>query len=37
VQEEIRNVARSVAMAVKQLRAGSLKNADDGLQPPRPK
>ena len=37
VQEEVRNVARSVAMAVKQLRAGSLKNPDHGLQPPRPK
>ena len=37
MQEEVRNVARSVAAAVKQLRAGSLKNADQGLQPPRTK
>ena len=37
VQEEVRNVARSVARAVQQLRAGILKNPDEGLQPPRPK
>ena len=36
-QEEVRNVARAVANAVAQLRAGQLKTADQGLQPPRPK
>ena len=37
VQEEVRNVARAVAAAVAQLRAGNLPNPDAGLRPPRPK
>ena len=37
IQEEVRNVARSVATAVKQLRAGSLTDPGQGLEPPRPK
>ena len=37
VQEEVRNVARAVAHAVGELRAGRLKNADGGLKPPRVK
>ncbi|MEJ8859758.1 flavodoxin family protein [Variovorax robiniae] len=36
-QEEVRNVARAVAHAVKELRAGRLKAPDSGLKPPRPK
>ncbi len=37
VQEEVRNVARTVAEAVAQLRAGTLSHAGDALTPPRPK
>ncbi|HVZ45971.1 MAG TPA: flavodoxin family protein [Ramlibacter sp.] len=37
VQEEVRNVARAVANAVSELRAGRLKRPDAGLKPPRPK
>ena len=37
VQEEVRNVARAVAHAVKDLRAGKLTPGDAGLKPPRPK
>ena len=37
VQEEVRNVARAVAHAVAEMRAGRLRNADEGLQPPRKK
>ncbi|HEX5127401.1 MAG TPA: NAD(P)H-dependent oxidoreductase, partial [Rhodocyclaceae bacterium] len=37
MQEEVRNVARSVASAVKKLRAGNLTQADKGLHSPRPK
>lgn len=37
VQEEIRNTARAVAHAVKELRAGHFKPADQGLKRPRPK
>jgi multimeric flavodoxin WrbA len=37
VQEEVRNVARALAHAVAQLRAGTLSRADAGLRPPRPK
>ena len=37
MQEEVRNVARAVAEAVKRQRAGTLAPADAGLTPPRPK
>jgi multimeric flavodoxin WrbA len=37
VQEEARNVARSVVAAVKALRAGRLTQPDEKIQPPRPK
>ena len=37
VQEEVRNVARAVAVSVKALRAGTLRQPDRGLPPPRPK
>ncbi|SFM29482.1 flavodoxin family protein [Variovorax sp. OV329] len=37
VQEEVRNVARSVAKAVQLLREGRLTVADSGLKKPRPK
>ena len=37
VQEEVRNVARAVAQAVKDLRAGTLQAADASLRSPRPK
>lgn len=37
LQEEVRNVARAVARAVAQLRAGQLKPADSCLHRPRPK
>jgi len=37
LQEEVRNVARAVAAAVKQLRAGTLKPPDAKLKPARPK
>lgn len=37
VQEEVRNVARAVAAAVAQLRAGELAAPDRGLKTPRPK
>jgi len=37
VQEEVRNVARAVANAVKKLRAGRLPQPDANLTPPRPK
>ena len=37
VQEEVRNVARSVARAVKELRAGNLARADVDIKWPRPK
>ena len=35
VQEEVRNVARAVALAVGELRAGKLQAPDRGLKPPR--
>jgi multimeric flavodoxin WrbA len=37
VQEEVRNVARAVAAAVADLRAGKLSKPDAGLERPRPK
>jgi hypothetical protein len=37
VQEEVRNVARAVVNAVRELRAGRLSDTDAGLVPPRPK
>jgi multimeric flavodoxin WrbA len=37
MQEEVRNVARSVAGAVRELRAGKLSAPDRGLRSPRPK
>ena len=37
MQEEVRNVARAVAEAVAQVRAGTLSSPDTGLAPPRPK
>ena len=37
VQEESRNVARAVARAVGELRAGTLSKPDEGLKRPRPK
>ncbi|MDB5947421.1 MAG: NADPH-dependent reductase, partial [Ramlibacter sp.] len=37
VQEEVRNVARAVAEAVGELRAGKLSQPDAGLESPRPK
>lgn len=37
VQEEVRNVARSVVRAVKDLRAGRLSQPDRQTQAPRPK
>ncbi|HMA06945.1 MAG TPA: flavodoxin family protein [Ramlibacter sp.] len=37
VQEEVRNVARAVAAAVRELRAGELKAPDRSLRDPRPK
>jgi len=37
VQEEVRNVARALANAVRELRAGRLSDSDAGLKPPRPK
>jgi len=37
VQEEVRNVARSVVNAVKELRAGRLGQPDKQLKAPRPK
>jgi len=37
VQEEVRNAARAVACAVKELRAGRLSDPDAGLTRPRPK
>ncbi|CAM3552554.1 NADPH-dependent FMN reductase [Bordetella sputigena] len=37
VQEEVRNVARAVATAVRQVREGRLGRPDDGLKDPRPK
>ena len=37
MQEEVRNVARSVAVAVRELRAGRLSAPDNGLHAPRPK
>ena len=36
-QEEVRNAARALVAAVKQLRRGELKPPDDGLRPPRQK
>jgi multimeric flavodoxin WrbA len=36
-QEEVRNVARSVAVAVEQLRRGALHKADEDIKPARPK
>jgi multimeric flavodoxin WrbA len=36
-QEEVRNVARSVAAAVRQLRSGALHKADENIKPARPK
>jgi hypothetical protein len=37
VQEEVRNVGRALANAVKELRAGRLSDPDAGLKAPRPK
>jgi hypothetical protein len=37
VQEEVRNVARAVAIAVRDLRAGKLSNPNEQLKQPRPK
>ncbi|MDQ3025102.1 MAG: flavodoxin family protein [Pseudomonadota bacterium] len=37
VQEEVRNVARAVAHAVREMRAGKLSRPDASLKPPRPK
>ncbi|RYX95359.1 MAG: flavodoxin family protein [Comamonadaceae bacterium] len=37
VQEEVKNVARAVAVAVKELRAGKLSQPDGKLRPSRPK
>jgi hypothetical protein len=37
VQEEVRNAARAVALAVGELRSGKLQAPDRGLKPPRPK
>ncbi len=37
VQEEVRNVARAVANAVREMRAGKLSQPDQGLKRPRPK
>jgi multimeric flavodoxin WrbA len=37
VQEEVRNVARAVAIAVRELRAGKLSDPNSKLKPPRPK
>ena len=37
VQDEVRNVARAVAVAVRDLRAGKLSKPDGGLKRPRPK
>jgi multimeric flavodoxin WrbA len=37
VQEEVRNVARAVLAAVRELRANRLSRPDAGLRPPRPK
>ena len=37
VQEEVRNVARSVVSAVAELRAGRLSQPDKGVKTPRPK
>ena len=37
LQEEVRNVARAVAVATQRLRAGTLAPPDAELQPPRPK
>jgi hypothetical protein len=37
VQEEVRNVARAVATAVRDLRAGKLSRPDAKLERPRPK
>jgi hypothetical protein len=36
-QEEVRNAARTLIAAVRQLRRGELKQPDAGLRPPRPK
>src|SRR5258708_26604969 len=37
VQEEVRNVARAVANAVREMRAGKLSQPDPGFKRPRPK
>jgi multimeric flavodoxin WrbA len=37
VQEEVRNAARALLDAVRQMRAGTLRQPDAGLQEPRPK
>jgi hypothetical protein len=37
VQEEVRNVGRAVARAVKEMRAGRLSRPDAGLERPRAK
>ena len=37
VQEEVRNVARSLAVAIGELRAGRLSQPDRSLRPPRAK
>ncbi|MDQ3189418.1 MAG: NADPH-dependent FMN reductase, partial [Pseudomonadota bacterium] len=36
-QEEVRNVARAVAVAVRELRAGKLSQPDAKIESPRPK
>lgn len=37
LQDEVRNAAQALAKAVAQLRAGQLRQSDQGLAPPRPK
>ena len=37
LQDEVRNVGRAVAGAVRQIRAGRMHEGDEGLKPPRPK
>jgi len=37
IQEEVRNVARAVAHAVRMLRSGTLKRPDSKVRQPRPK
>jgi hypothetical protein len=37
LQDEVRNVAKALAIAVKKLRSGFLRNADESLKKPRSK